>query len=77
MWAKGAVFTTDACVGQSFISAAVFICGTEVQYLQQLHVWDRVLLVQMFHTVCGTEVQFLQQLLVRDRVFIGAAVACV
>ncbi len=41
------------------------MCGTEVQYLHQLHVWDRVLLVQLFSyvgqrcsiciiSICGT-----------------------
>ncbi len=54
VWDTGAVFASVACVGQSFTGAYVscvgqsfhwcrcFIYGTEVQFLQQLLVRDRV-----------------------------------
>jgi hypothetical protein len=70
-----------SCVGQRYSICNSCMCvtefywcicvmrGTEVQYLHQWIVLDRVLLMHMFF-MCGTEVQYLQQLHVSDRVLL-------
>ncbi len=49
-WNRGAMFASVACVGLCFLGAAVFICGTEVQYFHHFHMWDKVLLVHMYQS---------------------------